>query len=74
MLGLLVSSKKPNERRLRGIQMSLGELSIPCFDFAFAADVTVPWRDIFTDGSCLRPDQPECSLAAWACVSASQGR
>ena len=55
-------------------QWSLGELSIPCFDFAFAADVTVPWHDIFTDGSCLRPDQPECSLAAWACVSASQGR
>lgn len=53
---------------------SLGELAVPRFDFALVADPNVPWTDIFTDGSCLRPEQPECSLAAWACVSATHGK
>ena len=31
------------------------------------------WIDLFTDGSCMCPDMPECGLSTWAIVSSTHG-
>ena len=54
-------------------QRALGPLGCPRFHF----ESTVPvdgWVDLFTDGSCMCPDMPECGLSTWAIVSSTHER
>ena len=51
-------------------QRALGPLECPRFQFEATAQIE-GWVDLFTDGSCMCPDMPECGLSTWAIVSST---